>query len=52
MGLIKDWRGNSMEVVKSMGGVLAVADPWNNVVRTTLTMVGRRSSIGVFSCCC
>ena len=49
MGLIKDW--NSMEVVKGMGGVLAVADPWNNVVRTTLTIVGRRRSIGVFCCC-
>ena len=31
---IKDWRGNPIEVAKSKGGVLAVADPWNNVIRT------------------
>ncbi len=34
MAQIQDWRGNSIEVAKSRGGVLAVADPWNNVIRT------------------
>ncbi len=31
---IKDWRGNPIEVARSKGGVLAVADPWNNVIST------------------
>ena len=29
-----DWRNKPIEVAKSSGGVLAVADPWNNVIRT------------------
>lgn len=29
-----DWRGTEVEVAKSQGGVLALADPWANVVRT------------------
>lgn len=34
MEQIKDWQGSPIEVVKRKGGVLAVADPWNNVIRT------------------
>ena len=34
MARIKDCHGNSIEVARSKGGVLAVADPWNNVIRT------------------
>lgn len=34
METIKDWHGNPIEVARSGGGVLAVADPWNNVIRT------------------
>lgn len=34
MELIKDWSGNPIEIAKSKGGVLAVADPWNNVIKT------------------
>ncbi len=34
MGLIQDWQGSSIEVARSRQGVLAVADPWNNVIRT------------------
>jgi len=29
-----DWCGNRIEVAQTRGGVLAVADPWNNVIRT------------------
>jgi hypothetical protein len=29
-----DWRGIEVEAVRSAGGVLALADPWANVVRT------------------
>jgi hypothetical protein len=29
-----DWRGIEVEVARSAGGVLALADPWANVVRT------------------
>jgi hypothetical protein len=34
METLKDWHGNVIEVAKSKGGVLAVADPWNNLVST------------------
>lgn len=34
MELIRDWRGDSIEVTRSKGGVLAVADPWRNLIRT------------------
>jgi hypothetical protein len=31
---IENWQGQRTEVARSRGGVLAVADPWNNVIRT------------------
>lgn len=34
MELIEDWLGNRVEVAKSGGGVLAVANPWTNVIRS------------------
>jgi hypothetical protein len=34
MELMKDWRGNPIQVVRSKGGVLAVTNPWNNVINT------------------
>src|SRR5437773_4817124 len=34
MAQIPDWHGNPIEVARSTGGVLAVADPWKNVVST------------------
>lgn len=34
MRSIEDWLGNRVDVATSNGGVLAVADPWNNVVRS------------------
>jgi hypothetical protein len=39
----KNWRGNPIEVAKSAGGVLAVADPWNNVISSfrSFTKAGR-----------
>jgi len=36
MEQIKDWRGNPIEIATSKGGVIAVADPWNNVIRTNV----------------
>lgn len=30
-----DWRGRQVKVVASAGGVLALANPWDNVVRTS-----------------
>jgi hypothetical protein len=32
MEQIQDWRGNSIEVARSVGGVLAIADPWRNLI--------------------
>ena len=34
MGTIPDWQGVEIEVASSVGGVLAVANPWENLVRT------------------
>jgi len=34
MSLIADWRGREIQVARSSGGVLAVADPWDNVIST------------------
>jgi hypothetical protein len=34
MAEIKSWRGLPIDVAKSAGGVLAVADPWDNVIKT------------------
>ena len=34
MARITDWRGQSIEVAQSGGGVRAVVDPWNNVITT------------------
>lgn len=34
MGSIEDWLGKPIEVARSNGGVLAVANPWNNVIRS------------------
>lgn len=34
MRSIEDWRGNHVDIASSNGGVLAVADPWNNVIRS------------------
>ncbi len=31
---IEDWNGRRIDAAKSAGGVLAVADPWDNVVKT------------------
>jgi hypothetical protein len=34
MAYIQNWHGAEIKVARSAGGVLAVADPWDNVVRT------------------
>jgi hypothetical protein len=34
MARITDWRGQSIEVAQSGGGVRVVVDPWNNVITT------------------
>lgn len=34
MTTIQDWHGESMEVARSGGGVLAAVNPWHNVIRT------------------
>ena len=34
MAQISDWRGHLVEIAESAGGVRAVADPWNNVIKT------------------
>jgi hypothetical protein len=34
MARIQDWRGRTIEVATSAGGVRAVVDPWDNVIRT------------------
>jgi hypothetical protein len=40
---IPDWHGTEIEIASSEGGVLAVANPWENLVRT-----GMPSSPGDF----
>ena len=35
--LIPDWQGAEIHVARSRGGVLAVQDPWENVVRTGIS---------------
>jgi hypothetical protein len=37
MSNIPDWRGKQIEIGKSSGGVLAVANAWDNVIRTGVT---------------
>jgi hypothetical protein len=37
MQSIRNWRGNDIEVASSGGGVLAVLNPWDNVVRAGVT---------------
>src|SRR6185503_14844527 len=34
MATIRNWHNESIEVAQSSGGVLAVVDPWHNVIRT------------------
>ena len=34
MAHIQDWRGRQIEIARSAGGVVAAADPWDNLVRT------------------
>lgn len=34
MTQISNWRGQQIDVARSTGGVLAVADPWNSVINT------------------
>ena len=38
---ILNWQGRQINVAKSSGGVLAVADPWDNVVRTGVQAMAR-----------
>ena len=33
---IRDWNDRPIEAAKSSGGVVAVADPWNNVIQTSV----------------
>lgn len=34
MAQIQDWRGQQIEVARSRGGVLALVNPWENLIRT------------------
>ena len=34
MTSVPDWRGRDIAIAPQQGGVLAVADPWDNLIRT------------------
>jgi hypothetical protein len=36
MRQIQDWRGHPIQVAQSKGGVIAVVDPWDNLIRTSV----------------
>jgi hypothetical protein len=40
MAEIRDWRGRSINVARSSGGVIAVANPWDNVISTCIHPCG------------